>query len=225
VSFAQSAQVGRQGQLVVGVERIGGFFHDRNVVESEDGQQYARTNLNTVSAVGVGANSPSTLPRVGVDFFPLPGVSFGVGSMYYWHGGTSYQRDDNAGVETTEDRPASHSLLVQPRVGYAYRISGVWAIWPRLGGLWLYERRVDEPADTTEALNLFNLTFEAAVVMSPWDHFGFVASPYLDLGIGGTYRVETDDDRRTLQARATSVGGFVGVVAFGDLFPYRKRLR
>jgi len=154
---AQDRPFNADGRIVIGAERLTGLFIEKvNVVETETDTSSGmpeitteETDLSTTSVAllgqgsgfGIGADTtsaggPSATPRFGLDVFVASGFSVGGSLMYTTSSGTSESTETMGGMvdaSPEEDQPTAGLLLLNPRVGYGYAVSPVFAIWPRLG--------------------------------------------------------------------------------------------
>src|SRR5262249_26818214 len=152
---------------------------------------------------GEDAWSPASVPRLALDYLVATGISVGtsliVTSRAVNSGLLSGQRDGN-GVD----------VILNPRVGYAYPFDETFGVWPRLGYNFSHEvskGKAANGATQKSTLNLASLTIDAMAVLSPFKHFVIMGGPYLDLGLGGSYKLE-DRDGKKLDSRNAKLTAF-----------------
>lgn len=196
--------IGNAGQFVFGVERVTGAFFDRETLEFDDaGVATEATQATTTvglfgmsSAPSNGLPTASTLPRLALDYLVTDGFSVGGSLTYISH---SADLDTVTGAtETSSDQGTVSIFAVNPRVGYAYPFDETVGLWPRLG-LAFSSRNFEAPnavnAAETDDGNTTNwqLTLDAMLVLSPFEHFAILLGPYVDIGLGGSFEDATDN--------------------------------
>ncbi len=72
----------------------------------------------------------------------------------------------------------SHAFIFAPRVGYAFMFSDVVGLWPRGG--FSYVNGKDQVGDNEDSFNMFALSLEAMLVITPVEHAGFLVGPTFD---------------------------------------------
>ncbi len=105
------------------------------------------------------------IPRFGLDYFIVSGVSIG-GSVYFM-------------FNTASNAPDSTAVGVVPRVGYMLDLARNFAIWPRAGITYSHFSAAEASDDQLG----FNL--EALFVGRVTDSFRVTAGPTLDIGLTG----------------------------------------
>jgi hypothetical protein len=178
--------LGEEMQFVFGVDRVMGVSWDSQTVEPEGGPETVN-KATTVALFGTGGQG-TNVPRLALDYFVIEGLSLG-GSFVYIHRSTEIETDGDA-----VDGPSSSTVLLHPRVGYAYAFDETFSIWPRLGITWFQsssESTDPISGDTsTTTLSGLDLTGEVMLGISPIENFAFLVGPYLDLGLSGTQEFE-----------------------------------
>lgn len=235
---AQIENIGQAGQIVFGAERLTGVYHDEMTVTREatsqsvdptTGQVITTTRTvddevattsfgifgsNVETPVGLIPTSDAGLPRLALDYLPIDGLSIGGSFMYLTRSG----KETVGGVENP-DSASVHSLILYPRVGYAYPFNETIGIWPRAGVI--YEQdvqtRTSPTVERTTTVHFINLALEAMLYISPMKHFAILVGPYGEIGLGGGTKSESDAPGSTTtkrDAKMNSFGGTVGVVGY-----------
>jgi len=186
-----------QGTFAIGAERLMGITHadakDTDPGGSVTASATAFTLLGNggagVASVGRG-NTPAldarglyTIPRVGLDYFIIPGLSLG-GSLTLIHVSTSFT--DERGLTTNNG--STTGWLFAPRVGYAYMFGDVVGIWPR-GGL-SYAHDSEDPNDPTlvgSGGHVFAFDLDVPLLIAPVKNFAITVGPTFDITFGGSH--------------------------------------
>jgi hypothetical protein len=201
--------IGEEMQFVFGVDRVMGVSWDRLTITPDSGGDIIQ-KATTVALFGNGGQG-TNLPRLALDYFVIEGVSLG-GSFVYINQSTEIETDAGSA-----DGPTESTLLIHPRVGYAYAFDETFAIWPRLGITWFSsDTETPDPTGgptTTTTTSGLDLTGEIMLGISPIENFAFLVGPYLDLGLSGTQ--ETDDGTNTTEQDATLTGFGLAVSVLG----------
>jgi hypothetical protein len=201
--------IGRTGQFIFGIERITGVFFDHQtltykdpVTRAENKSTYQSTSFGLL---GVDSHSPSALPRFALDYVLLQGLTVG-GSFMLSTRGMSL----NGSGERTLPPPTANddglTVFGTARAGYAYALDSTFALWPRLGLAYAHSSSRGELIDPTNGNKSLG-SFEEHIVVT--------GGPYLDLGLGGGYRLYQESaeiDQR--DARLTSYGLIVNASGY-----------
>jgi len=163
---ARAQELGREGNLVFGAERLFGLYFDH---QSIDDGVIERDVDGTL--FGIGWQDPFSIfgiPRLGVDYFIDEHLTVG----------------GNFGVFTrsVEDFDST-GILIAGRVGYALRLSNAIAFWPR-ASLTFATINADGNADNS----IFSLSLEGMFSIAPSDGWSFLLGPVLELGFAGEQR-------------------------------------
>jgi hypothetical protein len=216
---AQQQGFADDGRIVLGAERLTGLYFERMNLSQTEGDVETEIDANTTTFAILGnsmglaggdttAGGTSMSPRLGVDFFIASGFSVG-GAITYVHaagttqGTVTIDGDEEEGDE--EDQATVNGLVFAPRVGFAIPLNPTIAIWPRAGitysRYWSSEEvdTIDEmgndvTVDQTATLSYTDLTIEGMLAVTPTPNFAIVFGPFLDLGLGGSLKSETDPD-------------------------------
>jgi hypothetical protein len=219
---AQVPGFGEGGQLVISGDRLAGVFWIDASIDADgtadvpgpadaatvtdvetDGTQIAF--LGNDRAVG-----PSSVPRLGLDFFVIPNLSLG-GSFIYVSDSDNSDTSNRATVagttfDTRDETETRRSALVfAPRVGYGAQFTDVIGLWAR-GGITYFNQNEEVDVVTTQAdgdvvradtetnLSLLQLSLEAMLLLIPIEHFGIGVGPFIDIPITGSFEIDTNDD-------------------------------
>jgi len=222
--------IGNAGQIVFGAERVTGVFHDELTIQDEQTDPTtgatitveSKTKSTTIGVFGLSStpllflNSAASMPRLALDFFPTDGISVGGSFVFLTRSGVTEQEND----PTDDDQPTISTLLVNPRVGYAYAFDETFGIWPRLG--FIYERnwasQDSGTAEVTTSLQLMSISLDVPFFISPMKHFAILIGPYLEFGVAGNTHTERDPAGPTTtpdnDAKVISFGLWSGVAGY-----------
>lgn len=198
---AQSNQgLARSGQLVLSGERLFGVVSSTASVE-EMGVEADVTSTSIDLGLRSG-QSPWSVPRLALDGFVTDGLSLGTALGFST---TSISAGASMGGASGDvDIGSSWTLVLAPRVGYAYMLNDSVGIWPRAGlSLFFGSTGLDEGAlgdqdldgdgmpDVTFSgsdisIDGLALTAELPLVLVPVEHFAVLIAPSLDLGLSGS---------------------------------------
>jgi hypothetical protein len=241
-SAQEIENIGRGGQVVFGVERITGVFVDELIVENETvevtfdpvtGAPIERRTFDEVTAssttiglFGMNSEGPlgpfnptslASVPRLALDFLPVPGLSIG-GSFVYLTRSGELKRE---GSTSTRPDVRRSTLVVSPRVGYAYAINETVGLWPRAGIAyhrdWITIEDQDPTLGTVEetaSMSFTNLVLEGLLFVSPMEHFAIIGGPYGEIGLDGSTDFEEATETTSQDAKMTSFGIWAGVVGY-----------
>jgi hypothetical protein len=153
-----SSEFGKQGSVSIAAERLFGVTHT-----SSSGSSVTTVSLLGGSGLELG-NAPYSIPRIGVDYFTGSGLSLGLGA-------------EIAFISTSSDGTV---VGLNPRLGYAVRVSDGFSLWPRAGVSYVH-LSVD-----VQSAYVLAATLEVQAVVTPFQHFGFTFSPTVDIGLAAT---------------------------------------
>ena len=211
ISGQALADIGEQGQLAVGAERLTGFSHSWQ--STEDDTATRTTSFNNFSLLGMplgGLGTAYSFPRVGVDYFPIDGLSIG-GSLTYTHLGSSYKVDPDMGP-TVESSGSLNVFLIAPRVGYAFMFTDSIGLWPRGGITYIRSSSSSDDNDSASVASQFAFSVEAPFLFAPARNVAFTVGPTIDLGLSYSGE-DTDADGNTTKDDATNPAHEVGLQA------------
>ena len=230
---------GEGGQFVLGLDRAMGLAFESWTSVQDDlgydtgtGDAYSYTIASTYSEthVGVlgshhlatgGVSSNALLPRFALDVFLIDGLSLGASFMFVSSTGEVESESDDpsfADGRGPDDPPSVQTLLVTPRVGYAFGLGKLLAFWPRAGIT--YARLKSEDADgNTTKITAFDLTVEGMLAITPVTHFAVLVGPFGDIALNGKSVRDGEDamgDTRTAEDdfSMTAFGLSAGVVGY-----------
>lgn len=192
---ASAQEFAEQGDFAFGIERAFGFWLGKRTLEHRDWRGEWESSHFGFALGSHGGTSgddfvlPYQLPRVGVDYFVIDGLSLG-GSLGYYQRSRDRVLTNRVNGDIDADDNSDWDLwLFHFRVGYAIMFSDVIGIWPR-GGLTYYSATDDQwgnnpnQPDATE--NELALTGEFQLIIAPVEHVGITLGPVFDLGITGS---------------------------------------
>jgi hypothetical protein len=129
------------------------------------------------------------LPRLGFDWLPIDNLTLGGAAWFY----ADLQASDSvstSGVSKSTDIPKVTYWGIAPRVGYIIRLGDKLSLWPRAGIEYHNVSSSDVGAGST-SVTQFAIEAEAMLVISPWNHFGFMVGPTLDAPLSGEQTIAT----------------------------------
>ena len=209
--------IGNAGGIVIGAERLAGFYVTKANTQSERSQtvggttdhveERRRHEQHHLRRLWKRSTEPNAAAAARARLFPIDGLSFG-GLVHLPH--------DQRGPEGEASRPSavSRPTTTQDRRKAADRISAHRQSAHRLRGrvqrdgralaarrLFLHavvreqEDRSPTPGQRSEpqrdaTTSLTHLTLEGLLFVSPFTGFAFVGGPFVDVGLGGS-----DEDR------------------------------
>ncbi len=206
--------IGNQGQFVVGAERLTALSFDSLTTSlpapiGDETQKSTGIALlgNSVSAGGI---TPSSLPRLGFDYFVIDGLSVGT-SLVYAHMSLKAE----AGGQS-QDQGSQDVFLFAPRVGYALQFGDTFSFWPR-AGITYTNASTSTPASagqssSSTSTHFLDLTVEPLFGLSPVSHFVILGGPYLDLGLSGSSKA--GGSSQSVDQKATSFGLTFGIAGY-----------
>jgi hypothetical protein len=162
------------------------------------------TNVNLLWS-GTGSNV-FAIPRLAIDAFVTPQVTFGGSAGYMSQGGstktasiTTIQGSNPISTNEDNDLPDVSAFVLSPRVGLVVSLGPQLALWLR-GGLTYFHTSVDSTKSTPPAFSGDPIittkvsketsgtaaTLDAQLVFVPIDHVGITIGPLVDIGLGGS---------------------------------------
>ncbi len=188
------------GNLIVSAERLFGF----SVAEEKTDQTVGNTTVTrTDSQTSFGllwnpgaSTSPYLIPRVGIDYTVIDGLTVGGSLGFYTHSTSSKQ--EGGGQSREVDGPSLTALMFAPRVGYILQFGDNMGLWLR-GGITYYNVSSESESDaaggtgtvkTETSTSGLALSLDPAFVITPVKHFGFFAGAMIDFGLSGTAKSE-----------------------------------
>jgi opacity protein-like surface antigen len=128
-------------------------------------------------------NSFYNLPRLGFDWLPIDNLTLG-GAAWLYTDLQASETTSTAGVSKSTDTPKATYWGIAPRIGYVFRMGDMLSLWPRVG---IEYNNVSYSDVGAGSQSVTQLAFdgEAMLVVSPWNHFGFMIGPTLDAPISG----------------------------------------
>jgi hypothetical protein len=153
------------------------------------------TRVGTGNTPGGTPNAPVySMPRVGLDYLIISGLTIGAAVGYLHRGGSRETTLNN--VTMSVDTPSVNGLLLYPRVGYIFDFTPLFSVWAR-GGFTYYWLKSDETTtqgNTIRERKISNdglaLTLDPELVITPIPHFGFTVGPMFDIPMTGGQKNE-----------------------------------
>jgi hypothetical protein len=143
------------------------------------------------SGVIAGAPTFYTTPRAGFDYVVIPHLTIGGDVMaFFTLGGHTTTPGPGPNQTTTNPNPSGSAFGIAPRAGYIIGMNDLLSFWLR-GGLAFYTGTVSVPQNRCNnatddfSSNVFGLTIDPQVVISPVSHLGITVGPALDWGFAG----------------------------------------
>lgn len=192
-ALVSAQELGAKGDAVFSIDRVMGITGTH--IAGERGRAEYTNDWTSFSFGWRGSPdfSPFDTPRFAFDYLVIDHLSIG-GSLGY----ASLDADQGNDIST---------LVIAPRVGYAYAFGRVVGIWPR-GGFTYYSTSVDNVFDEKG----FALMLECPFTFSPAPHFAFHVGPTFDVDMFGSRDPSPIDkgDRtyRTMGLNAGLLGWF-----------------
>ena len=158
-----SPNFGRRSHLIVTIENILGGASESINQSSTDSSETLNSN---------GLFSGYTGPRFGVHAAFGPSLTAGTG-LGVWK-----VRD------TTSTTQAFSTTIVRlaPRVGWIPALGPALALWLRVGPTLV---RTSSTAPAGDTVTFWDLSFDALVAWTPYQHFGVIVGPQFDVGVSG----------------------------------------
>ena len=215
--------VGEDGQFIFAIERVTALNFDRVKIsytdETTDTDIDSSAKTTNLSLLGVDPSSPAQLPRFALDYVIASGVTIGGSLMFV----TRSLSEDDVTVVPPGTRQDGSTFLAGVRAGYAFPFDETFGIWPRAGLSYALATAsydsVDDDGESTEfsaKTHYFDLNLEILAVISPVEHIAIMAGPYLDLGLGGKFKL--DQDGREIDSRNANLTSFGLVVHAGGYY-------
>ncbi len=157
------SEFGKPGSVSIAAERLFGVSH----TSSSGGGSGTTVSLLGASGLELG-NAPYSIPRIGFDYFTGRGLSLGLGAEF-------------AFISTNAD---GTMVGLNPRLGYVVRVSDGFSLWPRAGVSYVH-------LSVNQSAYLLAASLEVQAVMTPFQNFGFMLAPTVDVGLSATGRTLT----------------------------------
>ncbi len=235
--------IGNAGGIVIGAERLVGVYHSKINTTSEQSTTVGGTTITsksdldtdrtTFAVFGNAAESPTQVPRLALDFFPIDGLSIGGSFMYLASNGKLKGTQSLSGAVNQEQKvdsklPTESVLIFQPRLGYAFAFNDIVGLWPRAGFAYTHlvvKQEVtttdaqgnEQKFDDTITVNLTNLTLEGMLFVSPFSNFAFVGGPFVDIPLGGSQKEESslpNSQTQDSDSKLTCYSAMIGIAGY-----------
>jgi hypothetical protein len=221
---------GEKGQAAISAERLLGVYVRNAEAEQTgtisgagpDGVITRNTEDDSTTFVLLGSGAalgPAAIPRLAVDFFVIDRLSIG-GALLYWSdsserevtGTNDFGGGGPAPIDRDRTETDTHVFGISPRVGYAYMFSPTFGLWPRAGFSYVNQKIESRNEDidsgngavtatnTETKLDVFALTLEGFLIISPFEHVAFGVGPFLEWGFAGNAETEVSAPPALAQA-------------------------
>jgi hypothetical protein len=193
-----------KGHFFVSADRVFGITWTqlssevtRNNTTETDKASATTVGLLWNSGTGSGKVAVAYLiPRVGIDFTVIDGLTVG-GNIGYTHSSGSYESTTkNGSVSTTVsgDTGTSSGFLFAPRVGYILPLGAPIGLWLR-GGLTYYNHTNEDAPDNngnkdSNTWSGLGLNLDPQFVVTPVEHLFFTAGLAVDIPLTGSYETK-----------------------------------
>jgi opacity protein-like surface antigen len=124
------------------------------------------------------------LPRLGFDWLPVQNLTLGGAAWFYTDLQASESVAPAGGSSKSGDQPKVTYWGVAPRVGYIFPMGDKLSLWPR-AGVEYHNVSSSDVGNGSGSITQFAFEAEAMLVISPWNHFGFMVGPTVDVPITG----------------------------------------
>jgi hypothetical protein len=197
------------GTIAFSGERLTGFYH--TILTASSGPISIESTIDHFSLLGMEADGPWNLPRIGIDGFVVDGLSIG-GTVFVSHRAVSTDSSVAAGglVITGGGNGSVTDFLIAPRVGYAAMFTDSVGMWPRAGVSYFHES-ISPDNGNDASLHFVSFELEAPFIFALTNGFALTAGPTLGIAIDGSYG--QDNSPVDVTEKYTSFGlgaGFMG---------------
>ena len=156
-----------------------------------DGSTESKSQLSIALLNNAPFGSFYNLPRLGFDWLPIENLTLGISTWLYTQLSASDTLTPANGPSKTNDRAKVTYWGVAPRVGYIFPIGHMLSAWPRIGVGYQNVGFSSVNGSASPSQSQFSLSAEAMLVISPWNHFGFMVGPTIDVPLSGKSSVES----------------------------------
>jgi hypothetical protein len=204
------------GTIALGAERLSGFYHSKDSIDTLD------TTRNKISLLGEDSNGPYDMPRIGIDGFIIDGLSLG-GTLAIGHVSQTDKRTV-APVQQSNDSSAT-AVLFAPRVGYGFMFSERIGIWPR-GGFSYFTVSGDgsgtvnvggvgvNAGGTSVSRHYFSLNIDVPFIFKLAPNFAITVGPTIDVALDGSQKIDLPGGgTQTADASYAAFGLSAGLLA------------
>lgn len=186
---ASSDAMGAGGTVFVGAERLFGFIRQSTFRERTDpsGTIKTTTTTNSFSLLKSDPTSTLSLPRVGLDYTVIDGLTVG-GAVGFATSGEGVKTEQGS-ISSEKDVVSGTSFVVGPRVGYIVGLGERLGLWLRGGPTYLSvsQTTVDSTsgAKVTQTSSLWMIALDPGLLVMPTKNFGVSANFLLDFSLTG----------------------------------------
>lgn len=224
---APTRKFGRQGDWVLGIERIGGVNYTKATPEDDNGNALLTDNPYEVGVTLFvtgpknEVNGGLTMARWAFDIFVIDSLSIGFGPIF------GYQADKIPATPVTPIIETKQLAFgAQLRAGYSFNLSDTVSIWPRAGLEFVYNTeklQVGEDNFNVEETKFTALWFmaDAPVVITVTEGFGISIAPTIDVPLLGDVSMTECDPvsgacapEEKSKLKILNLAAYVGVLGF-----------
>jgi hypothetical protein len=182
--------------FIISAERLLPLLsYESNKVTAPDGS----TDTHSQTSIALMNNGPLggpfgtlyNLPRLGFDWLPIENLTVGGATWFYTQLSATDTFTPANGASKSTDLPKVTYWGIAPRVGYIFPINHMLSAWPRIGVEYQNVTYGSVNGSPSQSQSQFSLVADAMLVISPWNHFGFMVGPVVDVPITGKRDVQT----------------------------------
>jgi hypothetical protein len=226
-SAQSSTDLGAEGQFIISAERLMPLFSYQSYKTSADDN-----NSNTDSAVNISllTSNPHqvtfyNVPRLALDYVVIPNLTVGGSAFISFDLSSSHDTKVN-GTTVSADQGKVTFWGIAPRAGYILEITDMFAFWPRAGLTYTHysvSSTVPNPTgpgsrDVSDSVGQLALNLEPMFTFTPFNHFGIVGGPVIDIPLTGSATTERSvaSTTQTTSVDATQfhLGATVGLLGY-----------
>jgi opacity protein-like surface antigen len=169
--------------FIVSADRLLPLFSYQSVKTTLDGSSETKSRLS-IALMNSGPfevfSSFYNLPRLGFDWLPIQNLTLGGAAWLYADLQATDSLSPAGGPSKSTDQSKVTYWGFSPRVGYILPINDKLSLWPRAGVAY-HNVSFSDSGSITQ----FAIEAEAMLVISPWNHFGFMVGPIADIPVSG----------------------------------------
>ena len=197
------------GTVAFSGERLTGFYH--TTLTASSGPLSIDSTIDHFSLLGMEADGPWDLPRIGIDGFVIDGLSLG-GTVFVSNRSVNTDANVAAGglILTGGGNGSVTDFLIAPRVGYAVMFTDSVGIWPR-GGVSYFHESISPDNGSGASLHFVSIDVDVPFMFALTNGFAITAGPTLGIAVDGSY--SQDNSTVDVTEKYTSFGlgaGFMG---------------
>jgi hypothetical protein len=178
--------------FIISAERLLPLLsYESNKVTAPDGSSDTQSRTSIALLNNGPFGTLYNLPRLGFDWLPIENLTIGGATWFYTQLSASETLTPANGASKSADVPKVTYWGIAPRVGYIFPINHMLSAWPRVGVEYQNVSFSSVNGSPSQAQSQFSLNAEAMLVISPWNHFGFMVGPTVDIPITGKRDVQS----------------------------------